>query len=129
MTTPRIPGRDTAPYKAAQYLYEEGPKSERDLLQAVDFGVSYKERDNLQRAIRSGWLVTTPDGRIVCSDVALDHFDTRPTVEKYIGTPAGPRIIDVMNRPPYKPAKPLRRADALDCSVRAIPSFYGKDQT
>lgn len=119
-----IPASHSAHYKAAQHLFQHGPMSERDLRTAISFGHrSSAAADNLQRAITKGWLVTTGDGLIKCSDLALDHFESKPQ-QKYVGKVAAPRQIDVMSRPTYQPPKRVIRADVPAWSVRQGVTFH-----
>lgn len=119
------PTKSNAHYKAGEYLHAHGPQDERALLDAVSFGFQPAvAKDNLQRAIQIGWLKVLGDGRIDLSREARVHFEGEPV--KPVGQMAGPRIINVMDRKPYVPPKRMVRPDALDNSLAAIPSFYGK---
>jgi hypothetical protein len=124
--TVRIPTKNSAAYKAGEFLYQNGPKPEADVFQAVDFGTRARARLNrLQAAIIDGWLAITPNGLIVCSKAALDHFDDQPEPSsKYVGKVAAPRIIDVMNRPAWRSNLNPRgnRSDIPDWSHRT-PGF------
>jgi hypothetical protein len=123
-----IPSKDHPTYHAARLIYAEGSKTEQQLWSGE---CGFHERADcrakqLERAIALNWLQRLPDGRIALADSTVEFFDTEPPKPKPKGQVAGPRIIDVMNRAAYKPARQIRRADAWDNSVRAIPSHYAK---
>jgi hypothetical protein len=122
MTT--IPNRRSAPYKAAEYLYHAGPKTEPELFTAVSFGSKPSGRPKiLQGAITDGWLNRLPSGLIVCSEVARGHFAGEPeSASKYVGQVAEPRSINIMHRKPWKSNLNPRgnRADTPDWSHRGM---------
>lgn len=130
MTTPitghaRIPRKYDVIYKAAQYIFEYGPQADVALFQAIDFGPREYYREKLRRAFSCQWLVQTPEG-VDITELAREHFaGPMPKIE-YVGQMAGPRFVDLMNRPAYVPPRRLVRADALDNSLQAMPSHYGK---
>jgi hypothetical protein len=134
MTTPKqIPPHNSARYKAGELIYREGAKTEVELLAAINFDrrAGYA-RNNLQSAIEGGWLRQEKSGRIDISHRARVHYEesapaAQPEAPK--GQVAEPRFINLMDRPAYKPAKPFRRADALDNSLAAMPSKFHKEQS
>jgi hypothetical protein len=122
MTAPQShPHRNSAAYKASEYLFREGPKTERELLAAVDFGMAYEAPNRLQASITSGWLTTTSTGTIACGARAVEHFAERP--KKYVGQKAEPRQVDVMHRKPYRTPARFVRGDA-EWSIRPGMVFY-----
>lgn len=122
----RAPSRNTASYKAAALIYETGSKTEADLFSMIDFGARPDlQMATLERALETGWLRRLPDFRIALTDFALEYFETEPE-PKYVGQVAGPRSIDVMHRPAYKPPKRLPRDSEPEWSVRVGASFHTK---
>lgn len=128
MTTPTIPAKHTAAYRAGAYLHANGPKSQTDLLCAIDFGSPSKARDCLQRAIRSGWLVVTAGDAITLGDLAHAHFtDLGAEEPKYVGQIVPPRSVNLMDRPAYVPERRIVRRDAMDNSLAAMPSKFHRE--
>lgn len=131
MTTPitgqaRIPRKYDVIYKAAQYIFEYGPQADVDLFLAIDFGPRAFYREKLQRAFACQWLVQTPEG-VDITELAREHFAGPMPKTEYVGQMAGPRFVDVMNRPAYVPPRRLVRVDAFDNSLAAMPSKFWKD--
>lgn len=94
MTTAiRTPYLKSASYRAAAHLYQSGPLSRAELFDQVHFSDSLGIRNPmLERAIRTGWLVETPEGVTISAD-AREHFDDRAGVApKPQGQVAGPRV-------------------------------------
>jgi hypothetical protein len=121
------PQRDDSAYKAAVLIYSSGTSQMAGSLVArIECDGNQEQRAAaLEQAIRTGWLRRLDDGRIALTDFALEHFETAPT-RKFVGQVAAPRVVDIMNRKPYKTPARLGRTDAPDCSVRTMPSHYGK---
>lgn len=118
-----IPQRASAAYKAGEYLHKNGAQTEEELFAAVKFGTRPCDRARrLQDAIIDGWLTTTPSGLINLSDAARKYFEQAKP--RYVGKVAGPRQINLMDRPPYVPPKRMVRDDVPAWSIRAKPTFY-----
>jgi hypothetical protein len=84
----RTPAPGEIPHTAGEYLYKHGSCTEAELLLAVNFGSDRHERAvALQSAIRSGWLIETPRGKIACSPAATDYYDAQSEKpkEEYVG--------------------------------------------
>ena len=124
----RAPQKDHPSYIAAEAMLQRAPLRIEEVFQLSDFGPIGQRLAKLNATIDSGWLQYVPGGRLIVSQFAVDHFRKRPPAEKYVGSLATPRAV-----PAFKPKVPqLRaasrglRADAPDCSVKAIPSHFGK---
>lgn len=128
-----IPPRNAARYQAGEIIHRDGSKSEAEILALVNFGGKpTAQRENLQRAIASGWLVSVA-GVVSCGATATAHYQTQtrkaaPVVST--GLPVPPRFINLMDRPElsrkYIPSRRGPRADALDNSLAVMPSHFGK---
>lgn len=84
----RTPRDGEIPHAAGAYLYKYGACTEAELFVAVNFGSSVDQRAiALQSAIRGGWLIETAQGKIACSQAALDYYDAQEgkTDEAYVG--------------------------------------------
>jgi hypothetical protein len=131
--TRSIPPPNAAYYKAGEYIYREGPKTENELIDAGVFGVPLKARENLRRSLEVGWLVST-GGVVTCCKSAQEHYASRfgtgprslPDQPK--GQVVPPRFVDLLYGPPlsrkYIPNRRGPRIDAPDYSLAAIPSHW-----
>lgn len=90
----RMPGSHTAPYKAAEHLFKNGPMTQEQLFLAVDMGcVPCRRDEKLQHAITSGLITQMADGKLDCSAEVRVRFEEKLNIkpdEKLIGqiTPA-----------------------------------------
>lgn len=127
MTDPiqRIPYRNSAAYKAAELLYQTGPKTESDLFSSVGFGYrEYIRRGRLREAIDEGWLRHLPDYMVDLTEFARAHFDEQPPEARRMGKVAEPRSINLMDRKPYQPPKRLPRGDEPEWAKRSDVTFH-----
>jgi hypothetical protein len=137
----RIPGSHTAPYKAAEHLFKNGPATEEQLFVAVDMGnVACRREEKLSGAITSGLLTQLPDGRIDCSASTRTYFEEKlsiepeegpigeikpaPTLPQYRGNWRGSTLSkrNIPNSRGLRPASDLAPA----WSVRQDVSFHTK---
>jgi hypothetical protein len=130
----RRPAPGETPHAAGAYLYSNGPASESVLFLAVNFGATFAERaDALQRALRSGWLIETRDGKISCSQAAREYYKEQAgeKEDEYIGhiTPAQYRPSVFASQGLSKkniPNSRGTRTDIPDWSIRKTLSFHTK---
>jgi hypothetical protein len=129
--TRHIPNRHSAAYAAGALIYQEGSKPEADLFARVDYGHAPNRRKiNLERDIESGWLRRVAGNRIALTDWALTYYENEPAAEepKFVGRPAAPRQVDVMQRPPiskrFIPNPRGQRDDVPAWSVRETAHFH-----
>lgn len=130
----RTAPRNGTSYAAGQHLHKVGPLTERELFAAVPFGGrNVVAADVLQRALTSGWLVVSADGKIDISSFARAHYDevAGEPAPKYVGQIAAIRQpADVFARPPlskrFMPNPRGTRQDIPAWSVRSGASFHTK---
>jgi hypothetical protein len=125
----RVPRHTEAVYKAAELIYNDGPKTRAELFRAVDFADRKRRFEKLARAIHSDWLVELPGALIGITDFAREHFDDdEQSTPAYVGQVAGPRDMNLMQRPAYKSQLNPRgfRDDVPPSSVRSGQSFFTK---
>lgn len=133
----RMPGSHTAPYKAAEHLFKNGPATEMQLFNAVDMGlVPSRREEKLSCAITSGLLSQLPDGRIDCSAEARAHFSEKfgtkssentvgqiaPTLPQYRGDWRASSGLSRHNIPNRRGT----RSDIPDWSKRETVAFHTK---
>jgi hypothetical protein len=128
---PRLASTGTFPYIAGEYLHKNGPQTEDALFDGLKSTLGRSRRDeSIQGGLRSGWLVSSYDGKIDCSEFARSHYDKlegKPVV-KFVGQVAAPReAFNAYDRPPLRKAyMPNARGTRLDIpawSVRENASF------
>lgn len=132
--TIRLAPRNGTSYAAGQHLHKVGPLTERELFAAVQFGgLNVVAADVLQRALTSGWLVVSADGKIDISSFARAHYDevAGESAPKYVGQIAAARQqADVFARPAlskkYIPNPRGTRQDIPAWSVRTGQTFHTK---
>ena len=116
----------------SRHLHKSGPMAEADLFLAVDFGCAPSKRhERLNRAIGTGWIAQTEDGKLDCGQAARSHYDdldSMPEEVKPIGQIAAFRQpVNVFDRPvlskKHIPNRQGMRQDVPDWSVREKPSF------
>jgi len=127
-------GRQAAQYIAAGHIFKHGPQTPSELFSIANFGLKNHVRNTrLERAIDSGWLVETTEGKVDIGVAARKHFELEAAEvnaagDKPVGQIAAPRQpADVFGRPPlnkkYIPNRRGSRQDVPEWSVRADASF------
>jgi hypothetical protein len=125
----RIPSKRESSYLAGKQIYADGPMLPAALFKLVDFGPRPSDRqESLDRAVRAGWLDLLADGSVDLTEASCNYYDKEAPANKPQGSMATPREVK-----PFRPMSPQYRvnsrglrADAPDCSVKAIPSHYAK---
>lgn len=116
----------------SRHLHKMGPMAEADLFLAVDFGCAPSKRyERLNRAIGTGWIAQTEDGKLDCSPAARTHYDEEGSEAdgiKPIGQLAAFRQpVNVFDRPTLSakhiPNRRGMRQDVPEWSVREKLSF------
>lgn len=126
--------RQAAQYVAAAHIFEHGPQSRSDLFSIANFGLkNHVRHDRLERALNSGWLVETVEGKVDIGAIAREHFEQEAaeesaTADKPIGQIVAPREpANVFSRPPlskkYIPNRRGLRQGVPEWSVRSSASF------
>jgi hypothetical protein len=125
-----VPGSKSAAYIAGRAIYARGPSSQEQVFGYARFGQSHgAEAANLKRAIDIGWLKKQPDGFIGLSEKAQHYYAGTEPEPKEMGSLATPREnLHAMQPLSSKHRLNPRglRADALDNSLAAMPSHFGK---
>lgn len=128
--TPRIPKANIAAYKAGAMIYKEGPKTEVELFQAIDFGTPGNRASKIANAIAGGWLIDI-GGKIGIGEFARKHFageDEEPA-PAYVGQVATVRepLTPLYSSPPlsakYRVSSKGFRDDVPEYSVREQMRF------
>ncbi len=105
--TIRLAPRNGTSYAAGQHLHKVGPLTERELFAAVPFGgQNVVAADVLQRALTSGWLVVSADGKIDVSSFARAHYDevageSAPIISRSLQP--GMKTVWPLSAPPVAP--------------------------
>lgn len=126
----RVPAPDHPSYIAAKAMLHSGPLRPEQVFELADFGPIRNRLARLNPTIDSGWLQYVPGGRLIVSQFAVDHFNTKPPAPKWEGEVVPPR-----EPMPFKPMSAKhrpdtrgRRPDAMDNSLAAMPSHWAKAQ-
>lgn len=122
MTHLTMPNRPTAASRAAMLILTEGPMKRSDLFTRIDFGAKESGREScLKRAVSAGWLTRSEHGTLDITAEARELLATHDELEpppKLTGTVATSRMMNVYERPAYKPAKRIVRHDVPEWSIR-----------
>lgn len=129
-----LAARRAAQYLAAEYIFKHGPQTPSELFVIANFGLKNHVRNTrLGRALDSGWLVETLEGKVDIGAAARKHFEQEAGEgaeqgDKPIGQIAAARHQpNVFARPPlskkYIPNPRGTRQDIPEWSVRSGASF------
>lgn len=126
--------RGAAQYIAAAHIFKYGPQTPGELFSIANFGLkSHVRQGRLERALDSGWLVETLEGKVDIGAIARKHFEEEASEgakpeDKPIGQIAAAREpVNVFTRPPlskkYIPNPRGLRQDIPAWSVRSGAAF------
>lgn len=125
-----VPGNASASYIAGRSLFARGPSTREQVFQYARFGITAgAETANLNRAIESGWLVALSDNLVGLSERAQHYYAGTEPAPKEMGSMAAPRENVNAMKPlsaRYRINPRGLRADAMDNSLKAMPSHWSK---
>jgi hypothetical protein len=125
-----VPGPTSAAYIAGRSLFARGPGTREQVFQYARFGITAgAETANLNRAIENGWLVALTDNLVGLSDRAQHYYAGTEPAPKEMGSLATPRENVNAMKPlsaRYRINPRGLRADAMDNSLKAMPSHHAK---
>lgn len=125
-----IPGNNWAGYIAAHALRARGSTNHKQLFSVAPFGaIAGAQMANLKRAIESGWLVALSDNLVGLSERAQHYYAGTEPAPKEMGSLATPHENVNAIRPlsaRYRINPRGMRADAMDNSLKAMPSHHAK---
>lgn len=126
-----VPGNMSAAHIAGRAIYARGPSSKEQVLGYASFGATSGAQEyNLGKAITSGWFVDL-GGLIGLTDRAQHYYAGTEPEPKAMGSLATAREVKPFRpmSPQYRVSSRGPRADAPDCSVKAMPSHFAKVQS
>lgn len=129
ITCTRVPQKNCASYLAAKAMLTRPPLTPQEIFELADFGPVKSRMTKLSVAIRNGWLIELPGGRMIVSEFAQEHFNAPAPEPEYEGQLATPRVNVNAGLPlsaKYRPNPRGLRPDAMDNSRTAMPSVYAK---
>lgn len=128
----RVPQKNCASYLAAKAMLTRPPLTPQEIFDLADFGPVKSRMTKLSVAVRNGWLIELPGGRMIVSEFAQEHFNAPAPEPEYEGEPATPRV-NVNAGLPLSAKWHLNskgnRPGALDSSLKAMPSHFAKVQS
>lgn len=127
-----VPGSNSAAYIAGRAIYARGPASQEQIFGYASFGkTSGAQTYNLGKAIANGWLIEI-EGLVGLTEKARHYYaGTEPEPQEMGSLATPPTNVNAMRTLSAKYRLNPRglRPNAMDNSLRAMPSHYAKAQS